>query len=639
VSGARGANHPAPIERILGPHPPPFAILHRPDTTGEHVDVVIGSVSTPDTLAGVELPDGADVLVVVPFRQVAERGFACVDDGSPLIAMRVTEHELVARTEVLARIPDEPIPLTGGHFEPDDDAYAEVVRRIIDDEIAHGAGANFVIRRSFDAEIPGFRPAAALTFFRRLCEREAGAYWTFIVHTGTRTFVGATPERHVSLRDGVAVMNPISGTYRYPPAGPTLTGVLKFLRDTKENDELRMVVDEELKMMARVCAAGGRVVGPFLKEMARLAHTEYLIEGRSTMDPREILRETMFAPTVVGSPLESACRVIGRHEPDGRGYYSGVVALIGHDQAGDRCLDSAILIRTADIDDRGHLRIGVGATLVRHSDPVAEVAETRAKAAGLLSALDGGANLHARPEVRAALNRRNADLAGFWLAGTESVTVHPALVGRTVLVVDAEDTFTAMMAHQLRAVGLRVTVRRFDEDPTLTGHDLVLMGPGPGDPTDTGDPRIAYLHAAVESLLARRAPFVAVCLSHQVTSRRLGLPVRRCAAPNQGTRRDIDLFGERETVGFYNSFAAHSAADAFDHPDAGRVEVSRDPDTGEVHALRGRHFATMQFHAESVLTENGPRLFATAVREVLTHASHHRLVGPEPLDTDDRLAS
>ncbi|MFO7115698.1 chorismate-binding protein, partial [Pseudomonas aeruginosa] len=52
-----------------------------------------------------------------------------------------------------------------------------------------------------------------------------------------------------------------------------------------------------------------------------------------------------FAPTVTGSPLESACRVIRRYEPQGRGYYSGVAALIGGDGQGGRTLDSAILIR------------------------------------------------------------------------------------------------------------------------------------------------------------------------------------------------------------------------------------------------------------------------------------------------------
>ena len=78
-------------------------------------------------------------------------------------------------------------------------------------------------------------------------------------------------------------MNPISGTYRYPPAGPHPPGVLDFLADRKEADELYMVVDEELKMMARICSGGGRMLGPDLKEMARLAHTEYLIEGRTEL--------------------------------------------------------------------------------------------------------------------------------------------------------------------------------------------------------------------------------------------------------------------------------------------------------------------------------------------------------------------
>ena len=79
-----------------------------------------------------------------------------------------------------------------------------------------------------------------------------GAHWTFLIHTGTRTLVGASPERHISLQGGTAVMNPISGTYRYPTSGPTLSGVLEFLGDRKETDELYMVLDEELKMMARI---------------------------------------------------------------------------------------------------------------------------------------------------------------------------------------------------------------------------------------------------------------------------------------------------------------------------------------------------------------------------------------------------
>ncbi|MFD8964892.1 anthranilate synthase family protein [Streptomyces sp. NPDC059568] len=618
-----------PLTRVLADRPPPFALLHRPETTGrDRLDVLLGELSEPATLAGIPVPEeslgqGQDVLVIIPFRQIAERGFACVDDGAPLLALRVTEQAVLPLSEALARIPEVPITLANSGFDIADEEYAEIVRKVVADEIGAGAGANFVIKRSFTADIEGYDPAHALAFFRRLCARESGAYWTFIVHTGSRTFVGATPERHISLRAGTAVMNPVSGTYRYPAGGPVLSDVLEFLSDEKESDELYMVLDEELKMMARVCDSGGRVVGPWLKEMARLAHTEYLIEGRSHRAPQEILRETLFAPTVTGSPLESACRVISRYEPRGRGYYSGVMALIGR-EGGARSLDSAILIRTADIDRAGRVDIGVGATLVRHSDPVSEAAETRAKAAGLLSALEGDrqGRLGDHPAVRSALASRNEDLARFWLADDSAGSAVrerpvPALAGRRVLVVDAEDTFTAMIGHQLRSLGTVVTVRRFDEEYSFGEHDLVVMGPGPGDPNDSGDPRIAHLHTAIGTLLERRLPFLAVCLSHQVLSRRLGLDVTPCDDCRQGTRREIDLFGTRVLAGFYNTFAARCDTDEIHRPGIGPVEVSRDVGNGEVHALRGPRFTSMQFHAESVLTRDGRHIWATHMEEVL----------------------
>ncbi|MFH9292233.1 anthranilate synthase family protein [Streptomyces sp. NPDC017520] len=651
------------FDRILEPRPPAFALLHRPDATGAGtLDVLVGEISTPATLADLPLPGPEvgtgprhEVLALVPYRQITERGFACADDDEPLIALSVTGQALLPVAEALRRLPDVPIALAGGHFDVDDDAYATTVRRVITEEIGEGVGANFVVKRSFVADITGYTPHSALSFFRRLLRGESGTYWTFIVHTGDRTFVGATPERHISLAGGKAVMNPISGTYRYPPSGPVLPEVMDFLADRKEVDELFMVVDEELKMMARICDEGGRVVGPYLREMARLAHTEYFIEGHSTRDPREILHESMFAPTVTGSPLESACRVIGRHEPHGRGYYSGVVALIGHDGLGAPAMDSSILIRTADIDGGGRLRIGVGATLVRHSDPASEVAETRAKAAGLLAALrdggeaapvadaepvvaptdvrvptvrsavarpDGAGRFGAHPEVRAVLERRNATLAGFWLAGNAArFRPQPRLAGRRVLVVDAEDTFTAMIDHQLRSLGLTVTVRRFDEPFTLDGHDLVVMGPGPGDPRETDHPKIARLRSTLRRLVDERRPFLSVCLSHQVLSRLLGFPLVRRDVPNQGVQREIDFFGVRERVGFYNTFAARSTEDKVECADVGVVEVSRDAVTGEVHALLGPHFASLQFHSESVLTEDGVRLVGTLLTELLEPAA------------------
>ena len=158
----------------------------------------------------------------------------------------------------------------------------------------------------------------------------------------------------------------------------------------------------------------------------------------------------------------------------------------------------------------GRVRIGVGATLVRHSDPEAEAAETRAKAAGLIAALEsGGRDPLRRAPVGAGRpgepQRRHRRL----LARESAARPSPAsgLVGRKVLVVDAEDTFTAMIAHQIRSLGMVVTVRRFDEDHTFDGYDLVVMGPGPGDPAEADHPKIHHLRQAV-GRPAARAPAV-----------------------------------------------------------------------------------------------------------------------------------
>ena len=623
------------LDAVLELRPAAFALLHRPEAYGPRLlDVLVGEVTHVTGVADIPLPDRNDLsrtqgqdlqrrdrhdmLALLPYRQISERGFACADDGAPLIAMTVTGQDTVPVGEAMARIPDRPLAVSDGHFDVSDHNYAEIVRRVVKEAIGEGEGSNFVIMRSFVVEIGDYTPHSALAFFRRLLELECGAYWTFLVHTAERTFVGATPERHLTLRGGVATMNPISGTYRYPPSGPTLPAVMSFLADRKESDELYMVLDEELKMMTRICEPGVRVTGPRLKEMARLAHTEYFIEGESRREVRDILRETMFAPTVTGSPLENACRVISRHEPVGRGYYSGVVALIGRDASGDQTLDSSILIRTAEIDSAGRARIGVGASLVRDSDPESEVAETRAKADGLLAALQmgGPGSLGTHPHVRAALDRRNATIARFWLGGdAERRPSFPELTGCRTLIVDAEDTFTSMLDHQLRSMDMSVTVCRYDEMPSFAGYDLVVLGPGPGDPRDSQDVKIAHLRSALDGLLAEGRPFLAVCLSHQVLCARLGFALQRLDAPNQGLQQEIHLFDHRERVGFYNTFAAISDRDRVDIAGVGAVEICRDPRSGEVHALRGPRFASLQFHAESVLTQNGPRILGSVLRQ------------------------
>ncbi|WP_121703879.1 anthranilate synthase family protein [Streptomyces sp. E5N298] len=609
-----------PLDSLLT-DPRPFALLRRRAPGHDHdlVELLVGPVTEYDRLA--DLPD--EGLALVPFRQIRERGFDVRDDGTPLLMLTPEERYGIPLAEALDRLPEHEVRVEGGGFDVGDEEYARIVGRVLDEEIGRGEGANFVIRRTYEGRIPGFGRADALALFRRLLEGERGAYWTFVVHTGDRTLVGASPEVHVRMSGGTVVMNPISGTYRYPAEGPTPEHLLDFLADGKEIEELSMVVDEELKMMCTVGDMGGVVVGPRLKEMAHLAHTEYELRGKSSLDVREVLRETMFAATVTGSPVQNACRVIERHEAGGRGYYAGALALLGRDpgegpgrSTGAQTLDSPILIRTADIDADGRLRVPVGATLVRGSAPAGEVAETHAKAAGVLAALGvrpsrpraeaGRPGLADDPRVRAALDGRRASLAPFWLRMQEPSA---ALTGHA-LVVDAEDTFTAMLAHLLRSSGLAVSVRRYDEPglrEAVLGHGggPVVLGPGPGDPSDPADPKMRFLRSlTAEVLRANRNGVLGVCLGHELIAAELGLDIVRKEVPHQGAQTRIDLFGRPETVGFYNSFTARCDDAAAAELAAHGIEVSRAAN-GEVHALRGPGFAGVQFHPESVLTLNG----------------------------------
>jgi phenazine biosynthesis protein phzE len=602
----------------------PFALLHRDGA--DHVEMLTGDVVTVATLAEIPLEPGRPTLALIPYRQITERGFSCVDDDAPLECLRVSSRTF----EPLAAFPAAPLTVTDGSFDLTDDQYGQIVDRVLRDEIGHGEGANFVIHRVYEAQVSGDPLAAARAAFGRLLAAETGTYWTFLVCTGTRILVGATPERHVSVADGLVMMNPISGTFRNGSGS-----LIDFLRDPKEIEELYMVLDEELKMMAKVAEHGGQVAGPYLKQMAHLTHTEYLLAGKGSLDVRDVLRETMFAPTVTGSPIENACRVIARHERRGRGYYAGVLALLDHDAAGRQTLDAPILIRTAEISPSGRLRVPVGATLVRHSTAAGEIAETHTKAAGILGALGASAPtpISVRPEaespeVRAALAARNDDLSRFWLdSRTPDALVMPSLANRSALIVDGEDTFTAMLAHVLKALGLAVTVAPWSSPLTPSDFDLVVVGPGPGDPSDLSDPKMAAMRSLTRELLEAGRPVLGVCLGHEILGVLLGLRLARRESPYQGLAREVDLFGTPRRVGFYSSFAAVAASPSLNSP-YGPVAIARDASDGTVHALRGPSFAGVQFHPESVLSRDGVAVLADLLPPLLSESPRPDVVSP-----------
>lgn len=613
-----------------------WAIIRRSTRAGDRdtVGLLGGTRRVVESLLDVPLEEGlpepghiADRLLAIPFRQVRERGFEAHDDGAPLVVVDVETELEFSVAEVVEAIDDTGVEFSDrGGFEIDDDEYAKLVESIITDEIGQGEGANLVIGRHYRATVADWDAQTALTVLKRLLERERGAYWTYVFFTGDRYLIGASPERHVTIHGGDVRMNPISGTFRIPRDGDVRRPLLDFLHDEKEIYELFMVVDEELKMMCDICNEGGQVLGPFLKPMTHLVHTEYLLAGRTSRDPREVLRDTMYAATVTGSPVENACRLIKQYENEGRGYYGAALAILGRDETGGPIVDSPIVIRSADVDLSGRLKVTAGATLVRDSDPAYEVAETHAKAGGILSAFGlvppaprpsiNLAELVNDEDVLLALNARNRRLSTFWLTDQGGSPPDPRLAGRSVVILDGEDDFVNMLRHVLGVLGMTSDVVRHEEyaPGVLDGYDLVIIGPGPGDPRDDADPKMANLRAAVAELMAAGRPFLAVCLGHQALCHHLGIPLTYKDIVFQGTQSPVSMNGRTERVGFYNTFVGRAA-----EPVAG-VEIEADVQTGDIHALRGAHFRGIQFHAESILTEHGYDLLHEIVVDLLLEA-------------------
>ena len=566
----------------------PYCILQQDDT----VRIITGRIERHSFVRELRFLDGdlpVQTVSMVPFSQVRERGFMARHENEPILTLIPDGLDAMTRADYLARGGDSASVVVGGalRHEPTDAEFETLVQRVIDEAIFRGEGSNFLISRKSFGQLEGFGDATARTIFRRLMENESGSYLTFLFFDGERYFIGASPERHLTIRGTEIVMNPVCGTLLKKREG-FRDALLEFLRDPKEINELFQVVDETLKIMTKVCSEGGSISGPFLKEMRTLIHTHYELRGQSTLDPLDIFIQSMFAPTMVGSPLESAARMIYHLEPASRRYYSS--ALVIRETADDATLvlDSAITIRTLEIGANGDFCIQAGASIVRDSKPAAERAEITAKAAGALQALtDDSVEPEILPEavddyVRSILSSRNVPLSRFWIDPQWSF---PPVEGRTlptVLIIDNEDEFSFMMAHMLRRAGFGVRVelsRNVSSSLSTVTEDFVILGPGPGDPGDADDSRMRHIRAIARRLLDTQKPFLGVCLGHQVTMALLGFEVETLAMPLQGVQQDIDFFGSPERVGFYNTFMVRAPRGASRRHDCGR-QCARVPECG-----------------------------------------------------------
>ncbi len=228
---------------------------------------------------------------------------------------------------------------------------------------------------------------APLDLYRALRTVNPSPYM-FILDAGDFSIVGASPEVHVRLTDGLVEIRPIAGT-RKRGATATEDAALEkeLLADEKERAEHLMLVDLARNDIGRVCKYGSIRV-PELMVIERYSHVMHIVsqvEGTIAPDKSayDLMRATFPAGTVSGAPKIRAMQIIAQYEPSQRGFYAGALGYFGYDGNSDTC----IMLRTALLKD-GQIHIQAGAGVVADSVPTAEYQETVSKASALLKAVE-----------------------------------------------------------------------------------------------------------------------------------------------------------------------------------------------------------------------------------------------------------
>ena len=228
---------------------------------------------------------------------------------------------------------------------------------------------------------------SALDLYRALRSVNPSPYM-FILDSGDFALVGASPEVHVRLTDGLVEIRPIAGT-RPRGATPAEDVALEkeLLGDAKERAEHLMLVDLARNDIGRVCAFGS-VHAPELMVVERYSHVMHIVsqvEGRIAPERNafDLMRATFPAGTVSGAPKIRAMQIIAQNEPVQRSFYAGALGYFSYDGN----LDSCITLRTGLLQN-GKLYIQAGGGVVADSDPAAEYQETVNKASALFKAAE-----------------------------------------------------------------------------------------------------------------------------------------------------------------------------------------------------------------------------------------------------------
>ncbi len=209
--------------------------------------------------------------------------------------------------------------------------------------------------------------------------------YLFYFDYGNYKIFGSSPEAQMVIRDGVATVNPIAGTYRRSGDNRIdAQRALELTNDPKENAEHIMLVDLARNDLGRHAK---EVQVKKLKEVQFFSHVIHLVskvDGILDEDtnPVQIFGDTFPAGTLSGAPKYKAIELINTYENQNRSFYGGSLGFI--DFNGE--MNQAIVIRSfLSKDNTLHYQAGAGIVVssVEHS----ELQEVNNKLGALTKAL------------------------------------------------------------------------------------------------------------------------------------------------------------------------------------------------------------------------------------------------------------
>jgi anthranilate synthase component I len=271
--------------------------------------------------------------------------------------------------------------------EEDPAIFLEGVRRALD---YTAAGDVYQTNLSRQWRASASRPVSPVAIYRRLRSTNPSPFAAILRH-GDFAVLSSSPERLVAVRDTVVSTRPIAGTR---PRGATAEDDAVLIRSLLENEKERaehvMLIDLERNDLGRVCIGGSVEVDEYMS-VETYAHVHHIVSNvrgrlRGGVSPVDVIRALFPGGTITGCPKIRCMQIIAELEGSGRGAYTGSVGYLNRDGS----CDLNILIRT--LTARGTaFQFRAGAGIVADSVAAQELAETRAKAEGLLRALRYGA--------------------------------------------------------------------------------------------------------------------------------------------------------------------------------------------------------------------------------------------------------